>query len=129
VWEGLGQDGVRRGFAVVAEGPGFQDTIRLLYGLDTARRVITGVAILESRETPGLGDRILHDEAFHRSFEALAVEPSIEVVMGTPTAPNQIDGITGATISSRAVATILDGSARDVLAQLVAAERPSEGSP
>jgi electron transport complex protein RnfG len=95
------------GFAIPAEGPGFQDTIRLLYGFDPERDRIVGMAVLESRETPGLGDRIYKDEEFVGQFRDLAVEPGVELVKEAPTAPNQVDAITGATISSSAVVTII----------------------
>jgi electron transport complex protein RnfG len=95
------------GFAIPAEGPGFQDTIRLLYGFDPERERIVGMAVLESRETPGLGDRIYKDQDFVGQFRDLAVEPAVELVKEAPTAPNQVDAITGATISSAAVVTII----------------------
>lgn len=96
------------GYAIPGEGPGFQDTIKLIYGYDPAKKIIIGMAVLESRETPGLGDKIDKDPAFKANFKALAVEPSVVAVKhGTKTAPNQIDAITGATISSKAVGKII----------------------
>lgn len=95
------------GFAIPAEGPGFQDTIRLIYGFDPERERIVGMSILESRETPGLGDLIYKDLEFVRQFRDLAVAPRVELVKEAPTAPHQVDAITGATISSAAVVTII----------------------
>ena len=95
------------GFAIPAEGAGFQDTIRLLYGFDPERERIVGMEVLESRETPGLGDRIYKDQEFVQQFRDLAVEPQVTLVKEEPTAPNQVDAITGATISSAAVVTII----------------------
>ena len=100
-------DGRFVGFAIPSEGPDFQDTIRLLYGFDPERGRIVGMSVLESRETPGLGDRIYKDEVFVGRFRDLAVEPQVELVKEEPTAPNQVDAITGATISSAAVVTII----------------------
>jgi electron transport complex protein RnfG len=98
------------GYAIPGEGAGFQDTIRLLFGFDPGRQRVTGMEILESRETPGLGDRIFKDAAFVGAFRDLAVEPSIELVQDGATAPHQVDAISGATISSRAVVEIINGS-------------------
>ena len=92
-----------------AAGPGFQDTIKLLYGLDAAGEKVIGLYVLESRETPGLGDRIYKDPKFVAEFAALAVEPAIKLVKGHGAEPNEVDAITGATISSRAVVKILNG--------------------
>ena len=66
--------------------------------------------VLESRETPGLGDRIYKDEVFVAEFRDLAVEPSIEVIKGHGEAPHEVDAITGATISSKAVVSILNAA-------------------
>lgn len=109
---GRGSAGQPVGFAIPAEGPGFQDTIALIYGLDPARRAIVGMEVLASRETPGLGDKIVKDEAFRANFQALSVEPKVVgVKKGRKAKPNEIDMITGATISSQALVDILNQSA------------------
>jgi electron transport complex protein RnfG len=121
-----GPDGELVGYAVPAAGPGFMDTVKVIYGLEPRRRVIVGLQVLESRETPGLGDKIAYDPQFLANFQALSVEPAIEPVKrGEKTADNQVDCITGATISSEAVVDILNRSAGRWLPLL--AERPVEG--
>ncbi|MCB2264275.1 MAG: FMN-binding protein [Candidatus Thiosymbion ectosymbiont of Robbea hypermnestra] len=102
------------GYAIPGAGPGFQDTIRLLYGYLPAEHKVVGMEILESRETPGLGDKIYKDLDFVADFRALDVEPQILAVkQGTKTAANQVNAITGATISSKAVVRIINqGNAR-----------------
>ena len=100
---------------IPGEGAGFQDTITLIYGYDPSRRVIVGMQVLDSRETPGLGDKIITDDEFLANFEALAVEPSIVAVKkGKKAEPNEVDCITGATISSEAVVTILNQSSQQL---------------
>ncbi len=97
------------GYAIASEGPGFQDTIRLLYGYLPTERKVVGMEILESRETPGLGDKIYKDAAFVANFDALAVDPTIIAVKkGHKSSPNEVDAITGATISSKAVVRIIN---------------------
>jgi electron transport complex protein RnfG len=105
---GYDAEGRFRGWAIAGEGPGFQDTIRVLYGLDPARRRVTGMHILQSRETPGLGDKIFKDEAWVASFGDLAAEPAIAVVKDGRDAEHEVDAITGATISSKAVVKIIN---------------------
>ena len=78
---------------------------------------MTGFRVLESRETPGLGDKIDVDPGFLANFERLTVEltadlaailhPIESVKHGEKTESWQIDAITGATVSSVAVAKIL----------------------
>jgi electron transport complex protein RnfG len=108
IFAGYAADGGLVGYAVPAAGAGFQDTIKLIYGLDPTGVKIIGMKVLESRETPGLGDRIAKDEKFHAEFTDLAVEPTIHLVKGHGEAANDVDAITGATISSRAVVKILN---------------------
>ena len=105
---GYDEAGALVGFAIPAEGGGFQDTIKLLYGYDPARQRIVGMQVLESRETPGLGDKILKDAAFLESFRDLAVEPQVTLAKGARARPNEVDAISGATISSRAVVRIIN---------------------
>lgn len=108
IYLGRDEQGRLVGFALPGEVPGFQDTIRGILGYDPGRKVIVGFQVLESRETPGLGDKIMKDPAFLANFTALAVEPEIEAVpAGKKTRPNQVETITGATISSKAVVRLL----------------------
>lgn len=110
------------GLALETEGMGYQDVVRVLYGYSFEQQAIVGIRVLQSRETPGLGDRIETDADFLRNFEALdvQVEPSqgqlahpIEFVKpGEKHAGWQIDGISGATITSRATANMLRESSQ-----------------
>lgn len=112
-------DGRFLGYAIPGQGPGFQDTITLIYGYDPTRRCIVGMQVLDSRETPGLGDKIFKDPAFVGEFQALAVAPEVVVVKhGAGMAAHEVDGITGATISSKAVVRIVNLRNRALLARL-----------
>jgi electron transport complex protein RnfG len=114
IFAGYAADGTLIGYAIPSEGPGFQDVIKLLYGYRPEERIITGMEVLESRETPGLGDKIYKDQHFVAEFHDLAVDPEVVAVKkGTGSAPNEVDAITGATISSKAVVRIInEGNAR-----------------
>ena len=126
VYSGSDEQGGLVGYAIPAEGAGFMDTVKLIYGFDPARRVIVGMAVLDSRETPGLGDKIITDSEFHENFQALVVEPEIDAVKkGKKTADNQVDCITGATISSEAVVLILNRSTQRWLPVLSDAPAPA----
>jgi electron transport complex protein RnfG len=96
------------GYAIANSGAGFQDQIDVLFGYDPARERVVGMHILASRETPGLGDKIFKDDDFVAIFRDLAIEPSIVVVKDGRDQPNEVDAITGATISSKAVVKIIN---------------------
>ncbi len=109
VYAGYDGKDVLVGYAVAGEGPGFQDTIKLLYGYVPNQRKVVGMEILDSRETPGLGDKIFKDLEFVANFDDLSVDPEIKTVkQGSKYAANEVDAITGATISSKAVVRIIN---------------------
>jgi electron transport complex protein RnfG len=97
------------GYGIPASGPGFQDTIKLIYGYNPDKKIVTGMEVLESKETPGLGDKIIKDQDFVDNFRALEIEPEVvSVKAGTKQAANEVDSISGATISSKAVVKIIN---------------------
>ncbi len=109
VYGGYNEQGSFVGYAIPGAGPGFQDTIGLLYGYAPQHEMVIGMEVLESRETPGLGDKIYKDADFVGSFGALSIEPEIVAVKkGKKSRANEIDAITGATISSKAVVRIIN---------------------
>lgn len=125
VYLGWRTDGTPAGFAVVSGAPGYADTIRVMFGYDPATRRLLGLKVLESKETPGLGDRIERPE-FTGRFPGR--EPPLQgVKAGRATgAAGEVDLITGATISSRTVVrAINDGLQR--VGPLLDAWRPAPG--
>lgn len=121
LYAGYDDAGALVGLAIEAQGMGYQDVIAVIYGYSVAENAITGIQVLESKETPGLGDKIETDPDFLRNFERLDVSlredlsglanPIVPVKHGEKTEPWEIDGITGATVSSVAIADILNKSA------------------
>tara|TARA_B100000508_G_C11465310_1_gene281502 strand:+ start:4251 stop:4934 length:684 start_codon:yes stop_codon:yes gene_type:complete len=99
------------GFAIPGAEPGFQDIIGVIYGYNPHEEIIVGFEVLESKETPGLGDKIFKDLAFQENFKALRVSPEIVIVKnGQKANDNEVEAITGATISSKAVVRLLNKS-------------------
>ena len=132
VYGGYDDQGDFVGYAMPGAGPGFQDTIALLYGYLPGEKHVVGMEILESRETPGLGDKIYKDADFVAEFSALSIEPEIVAVKkGTSSQPNHVDAITGATISSKAVVRIINETHAAWAEQLPApgTEPPFSGEP
>lgn len=127
IYAGYDSNGELVGYGIPSSGTGFQDTISLIYGYDPYEKKVIGMQVLESRETPGLGDKIIKDQDFLDNFSALEVEPEIEAVAsGTKSEPNEVDSISGATISSKAVVNIInDGN--DKWRKLIDERTESEG--
>ena len=108
IFIGYDQSGQLIGFAIPASEPGFQDLIGALFGYNATEETIIGFEVLESKETPGLGDKIMKDENFRENFIALKVNPElVPVKPGKKQNMNEIELITGATISSKAVVRLL----------------------
>ncbi|MBF0280171.1 MAG: FMN-binding protein [SAR324 cluster bacterium] len=105
------QEKVLQGFAIPGSEPGFQDLIQGIFGYQAEKKIIIGFEVLESRETPGLGDKIIKDKNFIANFTALSVVPElVPVKPGSKQKKNQVETITGATISSKAVVRLLQNS-------------------
>lgn len=125
IWAGYNEREELVGLAIEASGMGFADVLRILYGYDPNEQKIVGFYVLESKETPGLGDKIEKDAAFLANFEALDVSLNearsqvknivVPVKNGTKKNPWEVDGITGATISSRAIGNIIGESSSAIV--------------
>ena len=112
--------GELKGVALASGAQGYQDIVKLLYGYDPGCACIRGIKILKMTETPGLGDKIAFDPAFLQNFEALdaglndagdaLAHPIVAVKAGKKQNAWEVDAISGATISSVAVAKALDRS-------------------
>lgn len=108
IFAGFDEGGKLVGFAIPSDEPGFQDIIGGIFGYDPEKHAIIGFEVLDSKETPGLGDKIIKDPAFRENFRELAIAPQIiSVKKGEKQAPNEVEAITGATISSKAVVRLL----------------------
>lgn len=110
VLRAVGADGAPLGWVVPAGGQGFVDRIELLVGLDHRAEKITGLYVLDQRETPALGSRIV-EVSFRDQFEGRPAE-ELRAVRGAPTDESEIRALSGATISSESVAQIVNDTLR-----------------
>jgi Na+-translocating ferredoxin:NAD+ oxidoreductase subunit G len=111
----MSKDDKPLGWVIKASGQGFADKIELLIGVDSQVRNITGLRVLSQKETPGLGNKIedvgtSEKPAFLNQFErGLRADAPVGVTTADPEkGSNKIKAVTGATISSRAVSTIVN---------------------
>ena len=118
-----------KGVAAEAAASGYADVVRVLYAYSPDRQAVTGMGVIAMRETPGIGDKIITDQAFLKNFEALdarlnaegtALANPIKVVKhGSKRNPWEIDAISGATVTTKAVGKGINDSAQRLLPRLV----------
>jgi electron transport complex protein RnfG len=101
--------GLPIGYALIGDGIGW-DQLLVVIGLSPDLKKITGLEILQCRETPGLGERV-KTPAFREQFKK-STETPLELVKTVPTADNQVQALTGATISSTAVTDIVNATVK-----------------
>lgn len=103
------ENGVTVGYCVEVKSPGFGGDIEMTVGY-TPEGKILGVSIVSLSETPGLGAKVSED-AFLSQYDGK---------QGTLTLGEDIDAISGATISSRAVTDGVN-AATEILQKVLAA--------
>jgi len=117
------------GIAAEGAAKGYADLVRVMFGYSESCHCIVGIGVVSMRETPGIGDKILTDKDFISNFKALdvrlkgdlsALANEVKVVKhGVKTQPWQIDAISGATVTSRAVGKGINDAAQLLLPRLV----------
>lgn len=96
IYQGLDDQDRILGYAFVGEANGYGGVIRVLVGVAEDTDAILSIKVLSHTETPGLGDRI-EGEDFRGRFVGKTTADPIKVAQ-------DIDGLSGATVSSTAVA-------------------------
>jgi len=121
VFEARNEDGVQVGWVIPARGQGFAAAIEVLVGLDLDAARITGIYVLDQKETPGLGDFITDEERFRKWYRDQPTDQPLEVVKTEPDpGTGKIKALTGATISSDAVTEIVNLQVATFKAELIA---------
>ena len=111
---GYDEDGELVGAAVSRGESGFADVVLVIFGFEPDTGILLGKKVLESKETPGLGDKIFKDLDFVQQFFDRPQTPLKAVKEGTGKGlPDEIDAITGATISSKVVVSIINNGVAD----------------
>ena len=110
------------GIAFKVDGSGFQGNISIMVGVDPSFTSITGIKVLGQIETPGLGTKIVEDPSnktnpfwFPEQFGGVVLYPQINVVKNSiPQNSNEIQAISGATITSKAVVRIINNNIQQI---------------
>ncbi len=98
------EDAAPAGYAFTVVSSGSQGNIEMMVGVDEAD-VVTGVSIVSNSETPGIGSKVMGNEPTASGTPVLDQFIGKSPEDGALTVGGNIDGISGATVSSRGVTT------------------------
>jgi Na+-translocating ferredoxin:NAD+ oxidoreductase subunit G len=114
---GLDDRGQAVGAAIVGSGMGYADTIELVFGVHRDLDRLTGMRVVASRETPGIGTVITDDKEWVESFSRIELPfdeqdrvQDLRVRENARFEAGEVDAISGATVSVFAVTRIISRS-------------------
>ena len=93
-------DGQPNTVAFETSGKGYGGDVGLMVGVNVAEKTLVGIGVTTHAETPGVGARAQTDAAFVAQFNGQPFEGEFKVKPDG----GQVDALSGATITSRAVA-------------------------
>jgi len=94
-------DGQANTVAFETSGKGYGGDVGLMVGVDLSDGKIVGVGVTTHSETPGVGSRAKDEPELAVQFKGLPLEGEFKV----KTDGGEVDALSGATVTSRAVAT------------------------
>lgn len=117
IYENISESGTPSVVAVLFSGPGLWAPIKGILSLDPDLLTIRGIRFYQQEETPGLGGEIgsdwFQDQFRGKEIVSETGEPGFNILKpGNKKDKNSVDGISGATMTSDRVQTILDSLAR-----------------
>jgi len=108
-WVAKDTTGAVVGTVVSAASKGYAGPVGFTVGVDTTGKVV-GVRAGAHKETPGLGDKVLLPTSkVMRQLSGLVPTAPLKTMKGTPAA-NEVDAISGSTITSRAAVRAVSGA-------------------
>lgn len=109
VYYAIDETGKKMSVTFIAEGNGFQATVKALVSMTLDLKQMIGMRILEQSDTPGLGAKMV-EPAFYEQFTQMPIGGAlIQCIKGDAKKDNsEIKAITASTISSRAVVKLIN---------------------
>jgi len=109
----------RRIVAVEFSGPGMWSPIRGFLAFDVETKIIAGISFYEQAETPGLGGKI-SEKSFCNTFKGKSLaEGKLEFVSsGSAKKDNEVESISGATVTSNKVKDMLNRTITKVMKEV-----------
>ena len=92
------------GYALKIVASGSQGNIEMMVGVDT-EGAVTGVSIVKNSETSGIGSKVMNNEPLNSGTGVLDQFIGKSAADGELTVGKNVDAISGATVSSKGVAT------------------------
>jgi len=89
------------GYVFITASKGYGGNINITIGIDSEGKV-TGIKIGDNKETPGLGSKTSNN-SFFSQFSGFIIKEPLKVVKVKKTKAEEIEAVSGATISSKAV--------------------------
>ena len=96
--------GAAAGYAIKVVASGSQGNIEMMVGVD-AEGTVTGVSVVDSSETAGIGTKVTENEPLASGVGVLEQFIGKSAADGTLTVGTNVETITGATVSTRGVTT------------------------
>lgn len=90
-------------------GKGYGGDIGVMVGIDIQSEKLVGIGITTHAETPGMGSKAKDEPGFARQFRGMPVKDVYKV----KTDSGEVDAVSGATITSRAVCVAVTKAARE----------------
>lgn len=105
----LKEGGEEKGYAFPVSGPGLWGGINAYAAITTDYSKLLGIVFIKHEETPGLGGRI-DEEAYLQQFRGLELSQTTgeNYIVYRPANGGNVDAISGATLTSNAVAKLLN---------------------
>jgi len=133
-WKCFDQDNKLSGYAVLCKKQGFSSVIKIIVGVKPDG-TITKISIIEQQETPGLGAKMMQIRSNKYIWDFITGKKrpagektpyfpkqffgknyrNLKIVKNKPNKDNEIEALTGATISSKAVLNGIKESITKVL--------------
>ncbi len=120
LYVGLDAGGDIVGYAASASSPGYSGPILLLVGIDT-QGVIQGIKVVEQRETPGFF-RLVTSSRLFEQYPGQSFNDPLQIGQG-------LDAVSGATVSSEAIAAAARTAARQIAADAFDTTLPPDKKP
>ncbi|MDF2522843.1 MAG: electron transporter RnfG [Clostridiales bacterium] len=96
------------GYVFSTESKGYGGAIKITVGIDSKGKV-AGVKLGENKETPGLGSKAA-DKQFISQYSDLTPKGALKVIKTKKSKPEEIEAISGATITSKAVTSAVQAA-------------------
>lgn len=109
------KDGDIAAYALPMEGQGFWAPIKAVVGIANDKKTVTGFAVYQQSETPGLGAEVAQ-ESFVNQFNKVILDESLNAVgfrrAGESLQPHEVHAVTGATQTSTRLEKIINDAIR-----------------